>query len=80
MARHYRRPDLDSPYLWLTILVTLAWAAGVAAIMLLVAAVWLTWALIALPAAGIAKLTRNDDLAQRAIRSLRWKIAPGQSR
>jgi hypothetical protein len=80
MARRYRRPDLDSPYLWLTILVTLAWAAGVTAVMLLAAAAWLTWALIALPAAGIAKLTRNDDLAQRMIRSLRWKIAPGLSR
>jgi hypothetical protein len=80
MARRYRRPDLDSPFWWAKALIVLAWCAIVVTTMLLLAGAWLIWALIALPAAGIAKLTRNDDLARRAIRSLRWKIAPSQSR
>ncbi len=35
---------------------------------------WLVWAFIALPVAGIARLSHNDDLAQRMIRSLKWKM------
>jgi hypothetical protein len=40
----------------------------------LVLEVWLLWALIALSVAGIARLRHNDDLVQRMIRSLKWKM------
>ena len=36
---------------------------------------WLVWALIALPIAGIARLSRHDDLARTMIRSLQWNIS-----
>ena len=37
MARRYRRPDLDSPFWWLTALVALVWYTGVLAFFLLIA-------------------------------------------
>jgi hypothetical protein len=40
----------------------------------LILEVWLLWALIALSVAGVAKLRHNDDLVQRMIRSLKWKM------
>lgn len=41
---------------------------------MLVFELWLMWALIALPAAGIARLSHNDDLTQRMVSSLKWKM------
>lgn len=49
-------------------------AAFVLMFYLLVFELWLVCAFIALPVAGIARLSHDDDLAQRMIRSLRWKM------
>jgi hypothetical protein len=40
----------------------------------LVLAVWLAWALIALPIAGIARLRHNEPLAARMVRSPAWNL------
>lgn len=69
MARHHHRTDLDSPFWWFRVLFMLA-------VYGLLLGAWLAWALIALPIAGIARLSRNDDLSGRMVRSLRWNI-PG---
>lgn len=40
----------------------------------LVIALWLAWALIVLPIAGIAKIRHNDPLAAKMVRSLAWNF------
>jgi hypothetical protein len=71
--RRHRRPDLDSPLWW-------AGATFVALAYLALLAIWLVWAFIALPIAGIAKLRHNDALADQMVRSLVWKISGQRSR
>jgi hypothetical protein len=61
LALRHRRPDLDSPWWW-------AGAMFVAMAYVAVLAIWLVWAFIALPIAGIAKLCHNDDLADKMVR------------
>jgi hypothetical protein len=41
---------------------------------MLVLGIWLTWAIIALSIAGVAKLRHNESLARRMTRTLRWKM------
>ena len=72
MARRYRRPDLDNPFWWFGFLFVLAFYVLALAFYVLVLGLWLAWALIALPIAGIAQLSRHDELAGRMIRSLKW--------
>ncbi len=67
MSRHHHRADLDSPVWWLRALFVLA-------VYGLLLGAWLVWALIVMPVAGVAKVRHNDDLAQRMVRSLGWKI------
>jgi hypothetical protein len=77
MARRYRRrADLDSPFWWAAVLVTLAWYLLVLAFWVLMGVIWLAWALIAVPIGMIAGLIGKDDLALTMGRSIRWKI-PG---
>jgi hypothetical protein len=72
--RRYRRPDLDSPFWWLGVFGVLLWYAIVIAFWVLVGAIWLVWALIAVPIGVIAGLIGNEDLAERMGRSIRWKL------
>jgi hypothetical protein len=45
---------------------------------LILACAWLVWAVIMLPAAGIAKLARNDNLCRRMISTLHWSVLSGR--
>jgi hypothetical protein len=67
MTRHHRHhADLDSPLWWLKVAAWLALAA-------ILTAAWLLQAIIVLPAAAIAKVTRHDHAAARWARTLNWR-------
>lgn len=70
MRHHHRRllPDFDSPFLWLAVLGLLVRLA-LGAVLL---AAWLVLAVVVLPAAGIAKLCRDEANARRMMRWLAW--------
>jgi hypothetical protein len=65
--RYRGRPDLDNPLWWLIAALKLMF-------WVLLLELWLSWAVIALPVAGIAKLAHNDELARSLLRSLTWKL------
>jgi hypothetical protein len=65
MGRRYRRrADLDSPWWWAGALIVVTVRLVLLAVVLVVL---LGWALIALPIAGVAKLTGNDELAHSMV-------------
>jgi len=67
-----RNTRVSLPF-WAAIPVFLMWLAIMAAGFVLVGVVWLLWALIALPIAGIASLRHKDGLADRMMGSLKWR-------
>jgi hypothetical protein len=72
MSRRYRRPDLDSPFLWFSVFAGLVKFTLFAVFFIVVSGAWLAWLPIALIVGGTATLTRHRELAQKMMHSLGW--------
>src|SRR5215831_16908412 len=65
---------------WVAIPFWFFWGCILLMFWMSVLAVWMMWAMVALPVAGIAGLCRDHDLSQRALGSLDWTRKGRRSR
>lgn len=57
---------------WIAIPFYMMYLMVVASVLGVVGMFWLSWAVIALPTAGIASLCHNQNLSHQMIQSLKW--------